>query len=91
MMAKPPRTTREKKVSFGGIQHVEKREEGNNGKGAVKTFVDEPYNRTGFTFAVRTTTLMTTSKRKSKKRTTTTDGGQTTETIPRPHHRKYRV
>jgi glutamate formiminotransferase len=55
MMAKPPRTTREKKVSFGGIQHVEKREEGNNRRvRLVKTFVDEPYNRTGFTFAVRT-------------------------------------
>merc|ERR1719409_2176395 len=56
MMAKPPlRTTREKKVSFGGIQQVEKREEGNNRRvRLVKTFVDEPYNRTGFTFAVRT-------------------------------------
>ena len=56
MMAKPPRTkTRGKKVSFGGIQHVEKREEGNNRRvRLVKTFVDEPYNRTGFTFAVRT-------------------------------------
>ena len=55
MMAKPPRTTREKNVSFGGIQQVEKREEGNNRRvRLVKTFVDEPYNRTGFTFAVRT-------------------------------------
>ena len=36
-----------KKVSFGGIQHVEKKKGNNRRVRLVKTFVDEPYNQPG--------------------------------------------